>query len=111
MYLLRFTSGASVPFPGGCWPSSHRYAQRCSSGAAPLQGQRSTADRVEIRRDSFGIPHILADDEEAAGFASGTRWLKTMRRKSAVAIYRPAARRPGISGRASWKRTSRCAAR
>jgi len=36
-----------------------------------LQGQRSTADRVEIRRDTFGIPHILADDEEAAGFAFG----------------------------------------
>jgi acyl-homoserine-lactone acylase len=40
------------------------------SGAS-LEGQRPTADRVEIRRDSFGIPHILADNEEAAGFAFG----------------------------------------
>lgn len=28
-------------------------------------------DRVEIRRDTFGIPHILAEDEEAAGFGFG----------------------------------------
>ena len=37
----------------------------------PLHGQRSMADRAEIRRDTFGVPHILAVDEEAAGFAFG----------------------------------------
>lgn len=37
----------------------------------PLHGQRRAADRVEIRRDTFGVPHILAEDEEAAGFAFG----------------------------------------
>ena len=36
-----------------------------------LQGARSLADRVEIRRDTFGVPHILADDEEAGGFGFG----------------------------------------
>ncbi|MGH9255876.1 MAG: penicillin acylase family protein [Vicinamibacterales bacterium] len=39
--------------------------------SAPLHGQRAAADRVEIRRDTFGVPHILAEDEEAAGFAFG----------------------------------------
>lgn len=37
----------------------------------PLHGQRRAADRAEIRRDTFGVPHILAEDEEAAGFAFG----------------------------------------
>ena len=37
----------------------------------PLHGQRPAADRAEIRRDTFGVPHILAEDEEAAGFAFG----------------------------------------
>jgi len=37
----------------------------------PLHGQRSMADRAEIRRDAFGVPHIIAVDEEAAGFAFG----------------------------------------
>jgi len=41
------------------------------SSSAHLLGQRPAADRVEIRRDTFGIPHILAEDEEAAGFAFG----------------------------------------
>ncbi|MBI3048704.1 MAG: penicillin acylase family protein [Acidobacteria bacterium] len=36
-----------------------------------LLGARAAADRAEIRRDTFGIPHILAEDEEAAGFAFG----------------------------------------
>jgi len=37
----------------------------------PLLGARAAGDRAEIRRDTFGIPHILAEDEEAAGFAFG----------------------------------------
>jgi acyl-homoserine-lactone acylase len=37
----------------------------------PVAGARAVGDRVEIRRDTFGIPHILAEDEEAAGFAFG----------------------------------------
>jgi acyl-homoserine-lactone acylase len=37
----------------------------------PLQGERPAADRAEIRRDTFGVPHILAEDEESAGFAFG----------------------------------------
>jgi acyl-homoserine-lactone acylase len=37
----------------------------------PLFGALAVADRAEIRRDTFGIPHILAADEEAAGFAFG----------------------------------------
>lgn len=37
----------------------------------PLAGARAAGDRAEIRRDTYGIPHILADDEEAAGFAFG----------------------------------------
>lgn len=39
--------------------------------APSLHGQRPAAGRAEIRRDTFGVPHILADDEEAAGFAFG----------------------------------------
>jgi acyl-homoserine-lactone acylase len=37
----------------------------------PLHGQRQAPDNVEIRRDTFGVPHILAHDEEGAGFAFG----------------------------------------
>lgn len=37
----------------------------------PLSGARPIADRAEIRRDMFGVPHILAEDEEAAAFAFG----------------------------------------
>ena len=39
-----------------------------ASGPA-VYGQR--AGRVEIRRDTFGVPHILAADEHAAGFGFG----------------------------------------
>jgi acyl-homoserine-lactone acylase len=37
---------------------------------ATLEG-RSLAERLEIRRDTFGVPHILAEDEEAGGFGFG----------------------------------------
>jgi acyl-homoserine-lactone acylase len=37
----------------------------------PLQGARELGHHAEIRRDTFGVPHILADDEEAAGYAFG----------------------------------------
>jgi acyl-homoserine-lactone acylase len=37
----------------------------------PLYGQRRASADVEIRRDTFGVPHILAPDEEAAGFGFG----------------------------------------
>ena len=37
----------------------------------PLEGRRSLTDRVEIRRDTYGVPHILAEDEEAGGFGFG----------------------------------------
>lgn len=36
-----------------------------------LDGARALADRVEIRRDTFGVPHILAEHEEAAAFGLG----------------------------------------
>lgn len=36
-----------------------------------LDGARPLADRVEIRRDTFGVPHILAQHEEAAAFGLG----------------------------------------
>ena len=41
-----------------------------ASGPA-LRGARAVGDRAEVRRDTFGIPHVLAEDEEAAGFAFG----------------------------------------
>jgi acyl-homoserine-lactone acylase len=37
----------------------------------PLLGARPIAERVEIRRDTYGVPHIRAEDEEAAGFGFG----------------------------------------
>jgi acyl-homoserine-lactone acylase len=37
----------------------------------PLEAERSPTERVEIRRDTFGVPHILAEDEEAGGFGFG----------------------------------------
>jgi acyl-homoserine lactone acylase PvdQ len=38
--------------------------------AEPL-GSRSLSDQVVIRRDTYGVPHILAETEEAAAFAMG----------------------------------------
>jgi acyl-homoserine-lactone acylase len=41
-------------------------------GTSPaLHSQRSGSNDVEIRRDTFGVPHILARDEENAGFGFG----------------------------------------
>ena len=39
--------------------------------APVVETARPLADRVTIRRDTFGVPHILADDEEAAAYALG----------------------------------------
>ncbi len=36
-----------------------------------LEAARPLSDRVVVRRDTFGVPHILADDEEALGFGFG----------------------------------------
>lgn len=36
-----------------------------------MLGAPAAGERAEIRRDTFGVPHILAEDEEAAGFAFG----------------------------------------
>ncbi len=37
----------------------------------PLLGARELSQRAEIRRDTFGVPHIVAEDDEAAGFGFG----------------------------------------
>ena len=37
----------------------------------PLHAGPSLAEQVTIRRDNFGVPHILADTEEAAAFGMG----------------------------------------
>ena len=39
-----------------------------SWSAVPLDADRPLADRVVIRRDTFGVPHIVAETEAAAGF-------------------------------------------
>ncbi len=39
--------------------------------ARPRAADRSLSERVEIVRDSFGVPHITADDQEAIGFGLG----------------------------------------
>jgi acyl-homoserine-lactone acylase len=38
---------------------------------APIDAARPLADRVVIRRDTFGVPHIVAETEAAAGFGLG----------------------------------------
>src|SRR5688500_7473479 len=41
---------------------------------APLLSTATAADlakRVVIRRDTYGVPHILAEDDEAAAFGMG----------------------------------------
>jgi acyl-homoserine-lactone acylase len=37
----------------------------------PLDAARPLVDRVVIRRDTFGVPHIVAETEAAAGFGLG----------------------------------------
>ena len=37
----------------------------------PLDADKPLADRVVIRRDTFGVPHIVAETEAAAGFGFG----------------------------------------
>ena len=39
--------------------------------AAPAPADRPLSERVVIRRDTFGVPHVLAEDEEAAAFGLG----------------------------------------
>jgi len=39
--------------------------------AAPAPAERPLRDRVVIRRDTFGVPHVLGEDEEAAAFGLG----------------------------------------
>ena len=39
--------------------------------ARPESPTRRLAQHATIRRDTYGIPHILADSEEAAAFAFG----------------------------------------
>ena len=38
---------------------------------APLESARPLHERAEIRRDTFGVPHILGEDVEAAGYGFG----------------------------------------
>jgi acyl-homoserine lactone acylase PvdQ len=52
-----------VPRTADVQPSSHTGALE-----APREWQELAA-QAEIRRTSFGVPHILADDVQAAGFA------------------------------------------
>jgi acyl-homoserine-lactone acylase len=39
--------------------------------SAPVADARTLASHVTIRRDTFGVPHVLADSEEAASFGLG----------------------------------------
>ena len=43
----------------------------CGRKAVDLPDPAELANHVTIRRDTFGIPHILADSEEAAAFGFG----------------------------------------
>ena len=43
----------------------------CGPARVPIQVPDTLAGQATIRRDTFGIPHILADTEEAAAFAFG----------------------------------------
>ncbi len=59
-------------------PFAHRFVPLAALATAAglliqgsLEAVRPLPERVVIRRDTFGVPHILADDEEAAGFGLG----------------------------------------
>ncbi len=39
--------------------------------AAPAPADRPLRERVVVRRDTFGVPHVLGEDEEAAAFGLG----------------------------------------
>jgi acyl-homoserine lactone acylase PvdQ len=39
--------------------------------APSAQARRSLAEQVTIRRDNYGVPHILGETEEAAAFGMG----------------------------------------
>ena len=59
-----------MPAPGCCSACVAAVAAVIVIASGPaVYGQR--AGRVEIRRDTFGVPHILAADEHAAGFGFG----------------------------------------
>src|SRR5918993_448235 len=45
--------------------------QACGRSAPRLPDPGELAQHVTIRRDTYGIPHILADSEEAAAFGFG----------------------------------------
>ena len=46
-------------------------AASCGPGRVQVPAPEALAGQATIRRDTFGIPHILADTEEAAAFAFG----------------------------------------
>jgi acyl-homoserine-lactone acylase len=45
-----------------------------TAAPAPAQDSAPYSDRVEIRRTSYGVPHILAQDLGALGF--GLAWVQ-----------------------------------
>ncbi len=46
-------------------------AALASAPREPLHAAKPLADQVLIRRDTFGVPHILAESDEAAAFGLG----------------------------------------
>ena len=66
---LRLQQTASVGVHSPTQPSAARTAEpKASAGAESLD---ELASKAVIRRDRFGVPHILADTEEAAAYAHG----------------------------------------
>ncbi len=69
---IRRISPALFAILAGCVPGVGGPALAQESEIPAAAGAASISDRVEIRRTSFGVPHILAEDLEAAFY--GLAW-------------------------------------
>ena len=91
--------------PVSCGCARHNRLRRVALGSgASLAGPAVDGGPRRIRRDTFGIPHILADDEEAAGSAFGSSTAEDhAAERPSLSTGRGEA--SGTSGRANSKRT------
>src|SRR5713101_6704437 len=65
----------AVAVVSGSFIESHAVSRQRAASRAGTRDTPNTADKIGsralIRRDRFGVPHILGESEEAAAFAHG----------------------------------------
>ena len=103
----RLAAGALVLFCACLISAPAAQAQVVSGNSAP----RPISERVEIRRTSFGVPHILAEDLEAAFYGLGWAHLEDHGERVVIGLVRARGDLPRFLGREeldeafAWRRS------